>query len=154
MSKICFMFGHRDSPASVLAEIERSVEKYHLEYGFDEFVVGYHGSLDRLAAQAVRAAQKKHSAIRLTLLLAYHPSSQNRDLLAAYDYTLYPDGMERVPRRLAILSANQYMIGRADGFICYVAYAGNTRALLEEAGKRCSQAKIPLINLAASSYSA
>lgn len=148
MSKLCFMFGHRDAPASVLSEIERAVEKHHLEYGIDEFVVGNHGAFDRMAAQAVRAAQKKYSSVRLTLLLAYHPSMQSRDLLTAYDSTLYPDGIERVPRRLAILSANQYMIGRADGFICYVAYAGNTQTLLREAGKRCVQAEIPLINLA------
>ena len=153
MAKLCFLFGHRDSPASVLPEIERAVEKYYLEYGMDEFVVGNHGSFDRMAAQAVRAVQKKYPSVHLTLLLAYHPSEQSGEFISAYNSTLYPDGMESVPRRFAILRANQYMVSRADGFICYVAYAGNTRALLDESVKRCAGAEIPLINLAAASLS-
>ena len=149
MSKLCFMFGHRDAPASILPEIERAVERYHLEYGIDEFVVGNHGAFDRMAAQAVRTVQKRHD-IRLTLLTAYHPSTQKKEMLEGYDSVLYPDGMESVLPRFALPRANRYMIGRADGFICYVAYAGNTRALLKQAEKRALAAGVPVVNLAES----
>ena len=80
MSKLCFMFGHRDTPASVMPEIERAVETYHLVHGINEFVVGNHGAFDRMAAQAVRSVQKSRPGIRLTLLLAYHPSTQKKEL--------------------------------------------------------------------------
>ena len=149
MSKICFMFGHRDTPTSVLPEIERAVEKYHLEYGIDEFVVGKHGAFDRLAAQAVHAVQKKHPGIRLTLLLAYHPSTQKKEDLSGYDAVLYPDGMETVLQRFALPRANRYMLRRADAVICYAAYAGNSRALLKQAENRASEPGFLLTNLAA-----
>jgi len=147
MRKLCFMFGHRDTPASVLPDIERAVEKYHLEYGIDEFIVGHHGAFDRMAAQAVRAVQNRQK-IRLTLLLAYHPSTQKKELLAGYDSVLYPDGMETVPPSIALPHANRYMLTRADAVICYVAYAGNTRSLLAQAEKRTQKADFPLTNLA------
>lgn len=149
MPRLCFMFGHRDTPASVLPEIERAVESFHLEYKIGEFVVGNHGSFDRMAAQAVRAVQKKYPSIRLTLLLAYHPSSQKADILSGYDDTLYPDGMENTPARFALPRANQYMVRHADAVICYVKHTGNTRALLEEAERCAAKANTPLINLAA-----
>lgn len=148
MSKICFMFGHRDTPASVLPEIERAVEKYHLEYGISEFIVGNHGSFDRMAAQAVRAVQKRHK-IRLTLLLAYHPSTQRKEQLTGYDSVLYPDGMESVLPRFAMPAANRYMLRHTDAVICYAAYAGNSRVLLNQAEKRASEPGFLLTNLSA-----
>ena len=151
MAGTCFLFGHRDAPASVLPEIERAVEAYYLNYGVHEFVVGHRGSFDHLAAQAVRAVQKAHPEIHLTLLLAYPPSSQSSALLAAYDSWLYPDCMENVPARFVIPRSNQHMIDHADAFICYVIHEGNTRALLDRANMRAAKTDVPLVNLAISS---
>ena len=147
MGKICFLFGHRDAPSSVLPEIERAIEQIHLEYGIDEFIAGSHGAFDRMAAQAVRAVQKKYS-VRLTLLLAYHPSTQNPDVAQGYDGIFYPDGMERVPPRYALSRANQYMIGRAHAVICYADHTGNAVALWQRAVKQAAERGLIAVNLA------
>lgn len=44
--------------------------------------------------------------------------------------------MERVPRRLAILKANRYMVEHSDCIIAYIRRPGNARNLLEYARKR------------------
>ena len=49
----------------------------------------------------------------------------------------YPPGMEKVPRRYAIVRANQHMVDHIDYLIAYVWHpASNARNLLEYAQKR------------------
>jgi len=57
--------------------------------------------------------------------------------------------MERVPKRLAIVRANRYMIEHSDYLIAYVWHpASNARELLEYAQKLESHGKIHIENLA------
>ena len=59
------------------------------------------------------------------------------ELPPGFDNTFYPHGMEKVPRRLAIVRANRYMIDHADYLIAYVWHPGsNARNFLEYAQKR------------------
>ena len=57
---------------------------------------------DRMAARAVIAAKQHHPQVRLTMLLAYHPGERPVTLPSGFDGSLYPPGMENVPRRFAI----------------------------------------------------
>lgn len=134
--RVCFLFGHRDAPASIQQKIEEAVEHHYLEHGVDHFIVGSYGSFDRMAAGVVKAVKQRHSDICLTLLLPYHPAERPIETPPGFDGTLYPEGMESVPRKYAIVRANQYMIKNADTVICYVKHFGNTGALLEQAQKR------------------
>jgi hypothetical protein len=145
---ICFMFGHRDVSESILPQIERAVESHYLQLGVREFVVGNRGRFDALAARAVRTMKKRYADIVLTLLLAYYPTTGSKEHLAEYDSTLYPDGIERVPKRYAVISANRYMIERADSIICFVNHVGNTVALLDAARQRNRKRNLPIENLA------
>lgn len=133
---ICFLSGHWDSPASIQPRIEEAVERHYLEHGVGHFVVGSYGCFDRMAAGAVKAVKHRHSDICLSLLLPYHPAERPVEVPPGFDGTLYPEGMESVPRMFAIVRANQYMVKNADTIICYVKHFGNTRALLEQAQKR------------------
>jgi hypothetical protein len=73
----------------------------------------------------------------LSLLLPYHPAERLIALPPGFDSTFYPPGMENVPRRLAIVRANRYMVDHADYLIAYVWHAAsNARTLLEYAKKR------------------
>lgn len=69
-------------------------------------------------------------------MIPYHPAERGIEVHPGFDGTFYPEGMENVPRKVAIVRANQYMIRNADTVICYVKHFGNTRALLEQAQKR------------------
>lgn len=134
--KVCFLFGHRDSPYSIQPKIEEAVEHHYLGHGVRHFIVGGYGDFDRMAAGAVKAVKHCHSDICLSLLIPYHPAERPAEIPPGFDGTLYPEGMESVPQRFAIVRANQYMVKNADTIICYVKHFGNTRALLEQAEKR------------------
>jgi len=145
----CFFIGHRDAPPSILPKLRETVERHIIEYGVEEFVVGKYGSFDRLAAQAGREAKQCHPEIRLTLLLPYYDPTKNFELPSGFDGSLYPDGLENVPRRAVIVRANQYMVCRSDYLIAYDAgRIGNTRKLVEYARHREWKGLIRVENLA------
>ena len=82
-------------------------------------------------------------------LLAYHPTEQPVIPSSGFDGTYYPPGLESVPRRCAIVRANQFMIKNVDYLICYdKGYVGNTRELVEFAMRWEKQGSLRVENLA------
>ena len=133
--KNCFFIGHRDAPESIYERLLSAVERHISEYGVTDFVVGRYGNFDRLAARAVMEAKQCHSDVTLTLLMPYYRTDAE-PLPVAFDGSLFPDDLETVPKRAAILRANQYMIHHCDYLIAYDAgRIGNTRKLVAEARK-------------------
>ena len=142
----CFLFGHGDSPDSILPLIENRVEQFYLQHDVQIFYVGSRGRFDQLAATAVKRVKKKYPCIQLILLLAYHPFDQPVVLTEGFDNSFYPP-LEAVPKRYAIVHANRYMLSHADTVICYVNHGGNTRQLLSMARKRQEKEGIIVENL-------
>lgn len=133
----CFFIGHRDASREILPALEETVEQHISEYSVTEFIVGSYGDFDRLAASTVIRAKKRHPYITLTLLLPYHPAERPVERPAGFDSTYYPPDMEKVPRRLAIVRANRYMVDHVDYLIAYAWHpASNARELIEYAKKR------------------
>ena len=133
--KTCFFIGHRDAPESIYERLLSVVERHISEYGVGDFVVGRYGNFDRLAARAVMEAKQHHSDVTLTLLMPYYRTDAE-PLPDGFDGSLFPDGLETVPKRAAILRANQYMIHHCDYLIAYdTGRIGNTRKLVADARK-------------------
>ena len=132
--KSCFFIGHREANEEVYSELCTAVEQHIVEYGVTEFIVGHYGGFDRLAAKAVIEAKKTHSGVILTLLLPYHPAERSVAPPKGFDSTYYPPGMERVPRRVAIVRANRYMVDHVDYLIAYAWHpASNAQELVDYA---------------------
>lgn len=142
--KTCFLIGHRDAPFMIREKLARAIDEAIMRDGVTEFVVGQYGAFDRMAAGCLAEAKKAHPGLRLVLLLPYHPAERPVVLPADFDGSFYPPGMEKVPRRLAIVRANEYMARHCDVLICY--------ALLENSnpGKiiRIANGNSTVINLA------
>ena len=135
--KSCFFIGHRDAPSDIFPALSEAVQKHILCHGVTEFIVGQYGSFDRMAARAVSEEKAHHPEITLTLLLPYHPAERPVSLPEGFDGSFYPPGMEKVPRRLAILMANRYMVDHADFLVAYARHPGsNAKQLAEYAQKR------------------
>ena len=114
------MVGHRDADAGIYPKIEKAVNLHIGEYDIEEFIIGHYGNFDRMAAQAIKAARETYPKIKLTLL---RPYLDRYPLPEGFDGSIYPDGMETVPKRFAILQANYRIIDRCDYVIAYVRYA-------------------------------
>ena len=117
--KTCFLIGHRDAPFMIREKLARAIDEAIMRDGVTEFVVGQYGAFDRMAAGCLVEAKKNHPGLRLVLLLPYHPAERPVALPRGFDASLYPPGMEKVPRRLAIVRANEYMARHCDVLICY-----------------------------------
>ena len=133
--KTCFFIGHRDAPESIYERLLQAVERHISEYGVTDFVVGRYGNFDRLAARAVIEAKQQRSDVTLTLLMPYYRADAE-PLPVGFDGSLFPNGLETVPKRAVILRANLYMIHHCDYLIAYDAgRIGNTRKLVSDARK-------------------
>lgn len=147
--KSCVFMGHREANESVLQNLETCVERLICEEGVSYFYVGNHGGFDRLATTVVNNAKKKHPNIILQLVLPYHPAERPVELTPGFDGSYYPEGMESVPRRYAIVRANRKMVEACDWLVCFVRHgASNARNLLEYAKKREKKGLIQIENLA------
>ena len=142
--KICFFIGHREASSEILPALTEAIEQHITEYGVTEFIVGHYGGFDRMAAKAVIAAKERHPGITLSMLIPYHPAERPVNPPLGFDHTFYPPGMEKVPRKFAIVRANRYMVDHADYLIAYAWHpASNARDLAEYAQRKGT----PIINL-------
>lgn len=146
--KSCFFIGHREADERLLPELCKCVERLICEKGVSFFYVGSYGGFDRQAATAVKKIKERYPGISLMLVLPYHPAERPVELSYGFDGSYYPDGMESVPRRYAIVRANQRMVDACDWLVCYVRHgASNSRKLLEYAEKREKKGLIQIENL-------
>ncbi len=134
--KTCFLMGNRYTPTSITEQLADVVEQHIKEYCVTTFTVGRYGSFDGLAKKVLRKAKKRHKNIKLYLLAPY-ALIQQAETPIDFDGTMYPDGMETVPKPLAIVQANRKMVEHSDYLITYCHNpAGNTQKIVEYAQKR------------------
>jgi len=133
----CFFIGHRDAPGSLLPAVREAVENLIRNEGVHDFYVGSRGNFDRLAAAAVRELMETYPQVCLYRVLAYLPGEEDDLLSEGFSGTVYPEGLERVPRRFAIPRANRAMVDSCRYLIAYAPYeTGNARQVAEYAKRR------------------
>lgn len=141
--KNCFFIGHRDAPENLFPILKSVIEKHIWERGVTDFVVGRYGRFDHLVARAVISLKQKYPQISLTLLLPYHPAERPVELPSGFDASYYPPGMEKVPRRLAIIHANRRMVDQADTIIAYAWHpASNALEMVKYAQKQAARRRL------------
>ena len=139
------MLPKREVPDALIDKLSAEVERHITEYGVTDFVVGRYGRFDALAAKCVKVAKKRHPEVTLTLLLPYHPYDRPTSTPPGFDGTFYPPGMETVPKRAAIVRANQYVVDNSDYLIAYVRHSvSNAWDLVEYAKRSKKQGRIKI----------
>lgn len=136
MCGTCFFIGHRDSPYALQKKLDEVVKEASREYGITRFVVGCRGNFDRWALSSIMKVKKKAPNIEVFILLAYHPADHVPTYPNGVDGGYYPKGLEYVPKKFAILKANQIMVQECDLLIAHAQYPGNARNLVQYAMNR------------------
>ena len=137
--KCCFFIGHREADEGLLPELTAVIKRLITEEQVSCFYVGGRGGFDRIAATAVKQVRQYYSEITLMLVLSYHPAERPVEIPYGFDGTYYPEGMETVPRRYAIVKANEIMVDTSDWLIAYVKHgASNSHKILEYARRKKS----------------
>ena len=92
--------------------------------------------------------KKYYPFVRLNMLLPYHPANRKIKIGKDFDGTYFPEGQEKVPPRLAIIRANEYMVRTVDYLIAYVSHPTSaSREIVELALKRQKRGLIQVTNL-------
>lgn len=140
--------GNRYAPQSIKGELAEIIEQHITDYGVNTFIVGKYGNFDQLAKGVLRESKHKHADIEL-LLLAPYALIQPVDTPEGFDGALFPDGLETVPKLLAIVQANKFMVERSEYLIAYCRNpAGNTQKIVDYAKRREKKGliKVTLLN--------
>ena len=141
---ICSFIGHRDAPDSIHSILHQTLCALIERERVDCFYVGEQGAFDRLVLLELRELQKRYPYIQYCVVLAYYDPI-GRQNPSIKEKTLYPWGLERVPRRYAISRRNRWMIEQSSFLVAYVnSEIGNSASVLRMAYKRGVQ----IINLA------
>lgn len=137
---VCTFFGHGDTPGEVYPMLKASVERLITEQGVSQFLVGNHGTFDRMVLRALRELKKQYLHISYSVVLAYMPGKQQENPLYAPEETVLPDGIEAAPKRFAISWRNKWMVRQAEIVVCYIAHGWGGAAQFvkytEKQGKR------------------
>lgn len=146
-SKTCFFIGNRYTPSDITEQLAKVIEQHITEYGVTTFTVGHYGNFDGIVKGVLREAKKCHEDIKLYLLAPY-ALNQKMETPKDFDGMFYPEGLENVPLRYAIVQANRYMIQNSDYLIAYRLGVGNSYKLIEYALRREKKKliKVTLLN--------
>ena len=135
--KSCFFIGHREADERLLPTLTAAIDRMIAEEQVSLFYIGGYGGFDRIAATAVKRMKLQHPEITLMLVLPYHPGERPIETPKGFDGTYYPEGLEKVPRRYAIVRANEIMAKQSEWLISYIRHgASNSRRILEYAQKQ------------------
>ena len=143
----CCFFGHHDAPEQLKPMIAEQVEEL-IKNGETTFYVGTHGGFDFMTIRVLREMKEAYPHINYGIVLAYMPDASPEDYsFIKPEETLYPTGLESVPRKFAILWRNDWMLKESDTVICYAKHhLGGAGKFTEKAIKQ----KKRVINLAGS----
>lgn len=149
MTGVCSFCGHSSVPESVKAPLIEAIEALITENKVDCFYVGNHGGFDRMVLSALHEAKERHPSMQYAVVLAYMPGKKPEYQYADDAETIYPDGLEAVPRRYAITHRNRWLVDQAEYLIAYIDhdYGGAAQTLRYARGKKTVQ----IINIASGS---
>ena len=132
---VCTFFGHRQ----VTKEIEPTLRAVLIDlienHDVKRFYVGNHGGFDAMVLRVLKGLAAIYT-IEFCIVLAYLPEKKSEN-----DFpTIFPEGLETLPKRFAIVFRNKWMIERADYVVTYVNHeigsgAAQFKALAEKRGK-------------------
>ena len=127
----CTFFGNRDASAEVFQPLQKTIIELIEGKNVTEFYVGTHGKFDKMVYEILSQLESVYH-FKFSVVLAY----LNQNEYPPY-HTLYPEGIEKVPLRFAILWRNKWMLEKADFVVTYTKNTtGGTWMMKELAQKK------------------
>jgi len=134
-NKTCCFFGHREVIHNIRPKLTEIIEKLIFDEGVRDFYVGHQGQFDNMVYSVLKELKANYPHIRYTVVLAYMPDEHIKEVYG--EDTLFPDGLENVPKKFAISKRNDWMIQQSGVVVCYVyKVTGGASKFSEKAGKK------------------
>ena len=145
----CTFFGHRQCPSSIKPNLKNVLINLIEHQKVNVFYVGNQGSFDDMVYSVLRELSQQYSHITYAVVLAYLPSESKGELSQSQDYTdtIYPEGIESVPKRFAIDWRNRWMLKQADYVVTYITHSWGGAAKYEQLARKHEKIIYNLSNL-------
>lgn len=129
----CTFFGHRKIHGETALKIRDILIDLITNQNVDVFYVGNTGEFDKTVISELDYLSKIYS-FSYFVVLAYMPTSKDNYF---YKSSVLPEGIEKVPRRFAIVYRNKWMIKQSDYVVTYVENTvGSNSAKFKELSKK------------------
>ena len=148
MPIICSFFGHREISQNIEPELYTEIERHITEKNVDTFYTGGYGAFDFMTEKILNDIKKQFPHISVYRILAYVPAVTDMKNNQKQPLTIYPEGLELVPKRFAITYRNRWMVEWSDYIIGYTAnnyggaydalkYAGHNKKIITNLTSLC-----------------
>ena len=130
---IATFFGHKDTPKEIEPTLRSTLIDLIKNKNVTVFYVGNNGNFDTMVRRQLEDLSRIYP-ITYSVVLAYLPTEKNK-----YDNltnTIYPEGLETVPKRFAISWRNKWMIQQSDIVVTYVTHSFGGAAQFKEMAVR------------------
>ena len=149
--KICTFAGHGEiyGENTLKEKLKKEIINLIERYGVNTFYNGGKGQFDWLCADCVKELRKDYPFIKSYMIFSYLPGKKNEfdsNPYKNFDGTIYPYGLEFVPKRFAIVKRNEWVIDNSSFLITYINHKwGGAYRTLEYAKRK---KHIQFINIA------
>ena len=116
---VCTFFGHKDTPKEIEPTLRSTLIELIENKNVNVFYVGNNGNFDTMVRRQLEDLSQTYP-ITYSVVLAYLPTEKNKN--DNLTNTIYPEGLETVPKRFAISWRNKWMIQQADIIVTYVTH--------------------------------
>lgn len=137
--KSCTFFGHRQIWENIDDVLTNVLVDFIENQGVAKFYVGNQGDFDRILINRLRCLKKRYPDIKYYIVLAHLPTKGS---LYTNNYldTIYPEGLENILPKYAIIKRNQWMIEHSDIIVTYIESpiggAAKAKKYAEKKGKK------------------
>lgn len=111
----CTFFGHADAPSEIKSRLKETITELIESRGVDCFYVGNHGNFDRMALAVLKELSGSYPQIDYCVVYAYLPQDGED-----FSHSIYPEGIENVPKRFAINYRNKWLTEHSEIVITFV----------------------------------
>lgn len=140
---VCTFFGHKDTPKEIEPTLRSTLIDLIENKNVNAFYVGNNGNFDTMVRCQLEDLSQTYT-ITYHVVLAYLPTEKNK-----YDNltnTIYPEGLETVPKRFAISWRNKWMIQQSDVVVTYVTHSLCGAARFKEMAERLNKFVVEVSN--------
>lgn len=116
----CTFFGHKNTPDNVKHILRELIIDMIEKHNVDTFYVGNNGNFDAMASNILKNIAPYYPNVKYYIVLAYLPTVKKEFDITEYENTIYPEGLEKTPKRFAIDKRNRWMVDNSAIAITYV----------------------------------
>ena len=135
------LFGHKDTPKEIEPTLRSTLIDLIENKNITVFYVGNNGNFDTMVRRQLEDLSQTY-LITYSVVLAYLPTKKSE--YDDFTDTIYPEGIETVPKRFAISWRNKWMIKQADFVVTYVTHGFGGAAQFKELAERQGKTLIEL----------